>query len=337
MALLVGGLAFLCLLVLRPFLAPMVWATILAYATWPLYCRLRAPFRKFTTAAAAAMTLLVVSVGIVPFFALLVLMQRELVDAYRAFTVYLAQGPHELSAAVRDIPWLGPSLQESLNRYTLDPAAVGRELTAALQGWKWQFGALLGGVGRNLGKLFVALISLFFFYRDGDSIVQQIQRVANRFFDHRLDRYAHSVGTMTRAVLYGLLITAVAQGVIAGVGYWIFGLDAPAVLGALTGLLSIVPLIGTALVWAPAAVGLLIAGHTWKGILLLAWGSLLVHPVDNLLRPYLISSATRVPFLLVMFGALGGLTAFGLVGLFIGPVILGVASAIWREWATEAS
>jgi predicted PurR-regulated permease PerM len=337
MALLGGALAFLCLLVLRPFLTPMVWATILVYATWPLYCRFRAPFQRFTTAAAAAMTLLVISVGIVPFFALLVLVQHELVDAYRAFTAYLAQGPQELPTAVRDIPWFGAWLQESLNRYTLDPAAIGRELNDAVQGWKWQFGALLGGVGRNLGKLFVTVIILFFFYRDGDSIVRQIQRVANRFFDHRLDRYAHSAGMMTRAVLYGMLITAVAQGVIAGVGYWIFGLEAPALLGALTGLLSMAPLLGTAFVWAPAAVGLLVAGHIWKGILLLAWGTLLVHPVDNLLRPYLISSVTRVPFLLVMFGALGGLAAFGLVGLFIGPVILGVASAIWREWAAEPS
>ena len=89
------------------------------------------------------------------------------------------------------------------------------------------------------------------------------------------------------------------------------------------------------IVWAPAAVGLFLGGHAWKAVFLVAWGTLLVHPVDNLLRPYLISSVTRVPFLLVMFGALGGLAAFGLVGLFIGPVILGVASAIWREWATE--
>jgi predicted PurR-regulated permease PerM len=140
---------------------------------------------------------------------------------------------------------------------------------------------------------------------------------------------------MTRAVLYGLLITAVAQGIIAGIGYWIFGLEAPAVLGALTGLLSTAPLLGTAFIWAPLAAGLLLAGHTWKGLLLLAWGTLLVHPVDNLLRPYLISSVTRVPFLLVMFGALGGLAAFGLVGLFAGPVLLGVASAVWLEWATE--
>jgi predicted PurR-regulated permease PerM len=79
----------------------------------------------------------------------------------------------------------------------------------------------------------------------------------------------------------------------------------------------------------------MLAGHAWKGILLLMWGLLLVHPVDNLLRPLLISSVTRVPFLLVMFGALGGLAAFGLVGVFVGPVLLGIASAVWREWATD--
>lgn len=335
LALLVGVLALLCLLVLRPFLAPMVWATILAYASWPLYRRFRVPFRKFTGTAAAAMTLLVMAVAVVPLFALLVLVQHELGDAYRAFTAYLSHGPYELPAVVREIPGFGAWLQDRLNRYTLDPAAVGRELADALPGWKLQFGAILGGVGRNVGRLFITLVSLFFFYRDGDSIVRQIRRVAGRFFDDRLDRYARAAGIMTRAVLYGLLITAVAQGVIAGIGYRVFGLPAPAVLGALTGLFSMAPLLGTAFIWAPVAAGILAAGHTWKGILLLAWGALLVHPIDNLLRPYLISNVTRVPFLLVMLGALGGLTAFGLVGVFIGPVILGVASAIWREWAAE--
>ena len=106
-------------------------------------------------------------------------------------------------------------------------------------------------------------------------------------------------------------------------------------LGVLTGLLSAAPLLGTAFVWAPIGVGLVLAGHTWKGILLLAWGVLLVHPIDNVLRPLFISSVTRVPFLLVMFGALGGLAAFGLVGVFVGPVVLGIASAVWQEWVAE--
>ena len=335
LGLLLGALAVLCLLVLRPFLAPILWAAILAYVTWPLYCRLRVPFRKFGTAAASVMTLLVIAVGIVPLLWLLVLLQHELVDAYRSFSAYLSEGPHRLPAAIRDLPWFGAWLQERLDRYTTEPAAVGREISSGLQLWSAQLAALLGGAGRNVAKLIVAMLTLFFFYRDGDSMVRQIERVGRRFFDDRLDRYVQAGSVMTRTMVYGLLITAMAQGVIAGVGYWIFGLDTPAVLGVLTGLLSTAPLLGTAFVWAPIGVGLVLAGHTWKGFLLLAWGVLLVHPIDNVLRPLFISSVTRVPFLLVMFGALGGLAAFGLVGVFVGPVVLGIASAVWQEWVAE--
>ena len=335
LGLLLGALAVLCLLVLRPFLAPILWAAILAYVTWPLYCRLRVPFRKFGNAAASVMTLLVIAVGIMPLLWLLVLLQHELVDAYRSFSAYLSEGPHRLPAAIRDLPWFGAWLQERLARYTTEPAAVGREISSGLQLWSGWLAALLGGAGRNVAKLIVALLTLFFFYRDGDSMIRQIGRVGRRFFDDRLDCYVHAGGVMTRAVVYGLLITALAQGVIAGVGYWVFGLEAPAVLGVLTGLLSAAPLLGTAFVWAPIGVGLVLAGHTWKGILLLAWGVLLVHPIDNVLRPLFISSVTRVPFLLVMFGALGGLAAFGLVGVFVGPVVLGIASAVWQEWVAE--
>jgi predicted PurR-regulated permease PerM len=280
------------------------------------------------------MTLAVASLAIVPLVWLLMLVQHELLDAYRDLTAYLAQGPHTLPAVIRDLPLAGPWLQDSLDRYGNDPSALGREITLGLQRWSGQLTALLGDVGRNLGKLFVALLTLYFFYRDGDALVDQFRRVANRFLHDRMERPLQAAGLMTRAVVYGLLITAFAQGLVAGIGYRIVGLDAPALLGALTGLLSTAPLLGTAFVWAPLAVGLLIAGHTWKALVLLAWGTLLVHPTDNILRPLLISNVTRVPFLLVMFGALGGLVAFGLIGVFVGPILLGIATAIWNEWAT---
>ncbi len=335
LAILVGVLAVLCVLVLRPFLAPILWAAILAYVTWPLYRRLRLPFGKFNNTAAALMTLLVVAGAIAPLLWLLVLIQHELVDAYRNVSAYLSQGPHELPRAILNIPWFGSWLQDSLDRYAGDPAALVREITSGFQDWKGELGALLGGLGRSMGKVFIALLTLYFFYRDGDAVVRQIHRIGRRFFDDRLDRYIRAAGVMTRAVVYGFLVTALAQGVIAGVGYWIFGLEAPALLGALTGLLSTAPLLGTAFIWAPLGVGLVLAGHMWRGILLLAWGVLLVHPTDNVLRPLLISSVARVPFLLVIFGAFGGLLAFGLVGVFVGPVLLGVASAVWLEWSAE--
>ena len=331
--LLLGLLGLLCLLVLKPFFAPIVWAAILAYATWPAYRQLRKALREFNGTAAALMTVLVIGSVVLPLVWLLVLVRAELADAYRQVAGFLSQRPHALPPMVRDIPWLGAKLQEGIDQYTTDPAALARDVTGWLRSSAALFAAMLGDVGRNVGKILLTLVTLFFFYRDGDAIVQQTHSIVKRFFGDRLDRYADTAGTMTRAMLYGFLITAFAQGLIAGIGYWIVGLEAPVVLGTLTGALSALPVLGTALVWAPIGVKLLVTGPIWKGIVLLAWGAVLVHPTDNLLRPLLISNATRVPFMLVMLGAIGGLAAFGLVGVFVGPVLLGIAIAIWRELA----
>lgn len=333
LGLLLGLLGLLCLFVLRPFFAPIAWAAILAYASWPLYRRLRSRARTFNATAAFLMTLLVTCSVVVPVLWLLVLVREEFVQASRQLADFLSHGPHSLPTVIRDIPWIGRNLQSALDQYTTDPAVLEREVTRWLQISAGRLATMLGEVGRNLAKLLLAMTTLFFFYRDGDTIVRETQRIVSRFFGDRLDRYVGTAGTMTRAVLYGLLVTAFAQGLIAGIGYRIVGLEAPVLLGVLTGVLSAVPLFGTAIVWGPIGVGLLATGPLWKGIVMLAWGAVLVHPTDNLLRPLLISNVTRVPFLLAMFGAIGGLSAFGLVGLFVGPILLGVAMAIWREWA----
>jgi predicted PurR-regulated permease PerM len=156
-----------------------------------------------------------------------------------------------------------------------------------------------------------------------------------RFFGDRLDPYVATMATMTRSVVYGLIVTAFAQGLVAGIGYAIVGISASILLGALTGLLSVVPMVGTGVVWGSLSVYLAVTGHLWKAVILAVWGLLLVHPTDNVLRPLLISNATRVPFLLVMFGVLGGMAAFELVGAFVGPIILAMGLAAWREWAME--
>lgn len=292
------------------------------------------PFGRRTNLAPALMTLVLAALAVVPLLGVLLLLQRELADAYRESAEFLSRGPHALPAAIRDIPALGAWLQGAFDRYSRDPAVLARELTGDLQHWGGQLAAFLGGVGRNVGKVAITILTLFFFYRDGDSLLDQAPRVIRRFFGDRLDRSIATAGAMTRAVIHGFLVTAFGQGLIAGIGYWIFGVEAPVLLGVLTGILSIAPVIGTAFVWGPVAVGLALTGHYWRSFLLLVWCSLLVHPVDNLVRPLLISNVTRVPFLLVMFGVIGGLAAFGFVGLFVGPVLLGIATAIWSDWAS---
>jgi len=336
LALLLAGLALLCLLILAPFITPIVWAAILAYASWPLYHRLRRLLHGYRTLAALLMTLILGCAVVVPVLWILALVQGELITAYQALTKYLAQGPQAVPNFLARIPWLGPKIQETTDRLAADPSVLTQELSTWMLSWASDVGRLLSSVGRNIVKLTLTLLTLFFFYRDGETITTQADQIIQGFFADRLDPYVVTAAKMTRAVVYGLLITAITQGVLAGIGYWVVGLAAPVLLGALTGILSIVPLVGTAIVWVPVGIYLLSTGLVWKGIVMLVWGAVLVHPADQVLRPILISSATRVPFLLVMFGALGGLEAFGLIGLFTGPVVLAIAMAIWREWTVRA-
>jgi predicted PurR-regulated permease PerM len=281
------------------------------------------------------MTLVMTCAVVIPVLWLLFLVQGELSDAYQALNGYLTHGPKMLPPVIRDIPWLGSLLQDQLLRYTSDPAELSRAVVSWMQRSAAGLARLLGDIGRNFLKMLLTILTLFFLYRDGDTVTRQARVVVHRFFGDRMDRYAATAGVMTRAVLYGLFASASAQGVVAGIGYRVVGVESPALLGVLTAAASIVPGIGTALVFLPVSVWLLATGSIWKGLQLVAWGSVLVHPIDNFLRPLLISNATQVPFLLVMFGVIGGLTTLGMVGIFVGPVLLGIAMAVWREWAEE--
>jgi predicted PurR-regulated permease PerM len=336
LAILLVGLGLLCLLTLWPFVTPIVWAAILAYASWPLYRRLRHWIHGMHTISALLMTLLLGGAVIVPVLWIMVLVQRELIGAYQTLSKYLAEGSHTLPTFLANIPWLGEQLQEWMDRYPSDPAAVKEDLSTYTLSWARNIGGILSSVGRNVARMSLTLITLFFFFRDGTTIARQADHVIKRFFAERIDRYIGIAGRMTRAVVYGLLITSLLQGAIAAIGYWIVGLGAPVLLGFLTGILSVVPMVGTAIVWLPVGIWLLSTSHVAQGIVILVWGLVLVYPADNVLRPILISSAVRVPFLLVMFGALGGLQAFGLMGLFIGPVLLATGLALWREWSERS-
>jgi predicted PurR-regulated permease PerM len=144
----------------------------------------------------------------------------------------------------------------------------------------------------------------------------------------------HAAGMTTRAVVYGVLLTALVQGFVAGLGYWVAGIKSPVILGVITAILALIPFC-TPIAWGLAGCWLLVQGHTSAAIGIWLWGALVVSQLDNVLRPIFISSVSPIPFLLVLFGVLGGLLAFGLVGLFIGPIVLAVAWAVWREWAAH--
>jgi predicted PurR-regulated permease PerM len=332
---LLGGLLLLSYAVLHLFIVPVAWAVIIAYATWPAHRQLRSRMPRYPTITALLMTLLLSAAFVLPALWIGMLLRTEVGVAIAAVTAQIREGAFALPEFIRALPWIGDDLQAMVVELTREPEALRAQLTEWVRQGSDLVLTLIGDVGRNAAKLGFALITVFFLYRDGERVLEQVVAVLRRFLGERLDPYLAAVGGMTKAVVWGLIATAIGQGVVAGLGYWWAGVPAPVLMGAITAVIAMIPF-GTPFAWGSVGVWLLVSGNTVEGIGLLLWGALVVSWVDNLVRPLVISNATRIPFLLVMFGVLGGLAAFGLVGLFLGPVVLAVLMAVWREWLEES-
>lgn len=328
---LLAALGLLTLLVLQPVLASIAWACVLAFTAWPLYARLR---RRLGERATLSASILTVGLGlsvVLPLIWLLAMLRSELMQAYAVVTAYLTQGPHEMPSWLRAVPWVGDTLQAVLDDLSRGPQRVTDRIGGILQRQSGALLGLLGDAGRNALKLGLALITVLFLFRDGERLVKQLHRALLRVVGPPADRYLAAVAETTRAVVNGLVVSAMAQATLAGVGYWAAGVQAAVLLAAVTGIVAMIPW-GTPLVWVPVALWLAANGHYAAGVGLFLWGLLAVSWIDNLLRPLLISSGASMPLPIVMFGVLGGGAAFGLIGLFVGPVVLAIGVAVWREW-----
>jgi predicted PurR-regulated permease PerM len=320
--------------VLSPFLASLAWAGILAYVTWPLHQWLchRLPGRD--NLAALLMTLGVAATLLLPMVWVLITLVADLAAASTTFKQISAHGLPPLPAGVSAWPG-GEWIVAQYQRVQADPEWVRAQIAALGLADVANLRNVAGDVGRNVGKFGLAVFALFFLYRNGDSVLTQFRGVATRWLGEAAPGYIQAVGVTVRAVVFGIVLTALAQGVLAGLGYWAAGVAAPALWGVITALVSLIPFVGP-VVWVGLSLGLLAQGETQAALGLFLWGALVVSWVDNLIRPLVISGPTRIPFLLVFLGVLGGLNAFGLIGLFLGPVLLAVSVAIWREWLVHS-
>jgi len=335
---LLGVLLGICYLVLRPFAKPLAWTAILAYVTWPLHRQVRAVLGGRRRAAALVTTAAVTSLLVVPTIGAASLLHAELTAAYRVLAqVFDGQDSRPLLDFAARMPFVGDQLQRWLSSHVQDPAWLPAQLAALAQRWSSELLTLAGGIARTSAQLLLMLVILFFVYRDGELAVAQMRQLASRYLSDTMDPYVRSAGSMVRVVVFGSLVTALAQGAVAGAGYWTFSVGSPVLLAVLTALVALVPIFGTSLVYVPLCAGLVLSGDLWSGLGVLIWCLVLVHPIDNIMRPLLISSSAKIPFLFAMLGALGGLSAFGLIGLFIGPVSLALLMAVWDTWVADAA
>lgn len=326
-ALAIGVATFL---IMRPFIVPLLWAAILAFVTWPLYRRLLQRTGHPQLAAGTFALLVAFAFGI-PVVLVLANLASELSDI--ALRVIAWQQAGAQPPAWIGEHWLGQrALQTLRDSHLLDPGRLGETFATAGNAIAGSVVGLAGSIARNVFKFGVMIVGLYGFYVSGERIVELGRRLAPLLFPAAPERFVESIGESVRAVMFGLTGTAIVQGLLAGIGMAVANVPSPVALGTATALTAILPFGGSA-VTLLASAWLAANGRYVAAIALAVWGLVVVSSLDNVLRPLLISGRAPIPFVVVFLGILGGLSAFGVIGIFLGPVLLSVAFTLLAQFA----
>jgi len=328
------GLLAATVWVLQPFLVPAAWAAIAAYVTWPIYARLRA-WTKRPALTAGLMTFLLAAIVAIPVGWLLVVLATEATGVATRLQEWAAQGA-PAPEWVTTRPWLEVRVQELRESPLFGHEALGEWIGRYGSDLSVRAVALTGGIARNLFEFMITTVVLFALYLDGERIGAQVRRLATLLLPSDDPGLIDHVGEIVRAVVFGLLGTAIVQGVLAGIGFWVLDVPSAVFLGFATVLTALLPG-GPALIWGGTCVWLYAEGRVGATIGLGLYGALVVSTVDNVLRPILISGSTSIPFMLVFLGVLGGLVSLGLLGMFVGPVLLAVGFGLLAEFPARYS
>ena len=329
---------YLLYIIVSPFLAALGWAAVIVIATYPIYKRLFKLFRTKPTISAVIMTVFVFLIIVIPATLLVGTLVREVTHAQQVISQWSDTQPAVTLDRVLNHPWVAPvvtQLQDLVRASNIDlkDAAIqgARRITSFL------LDALRGAVMQAalfLFQLILILISLFFLYRDGPKLTKAF--LSTLPIPENQKAHIHgTVESLVSAVVIGVLVTATIQGLLSGIGYWFVGLPSPALLGTLSAICALIPVVGSALVWIPTVAYLLLSGDKIYGFVLLGWCILVVGAVDNFLRPLLISGRSGLSFTLMALGGIGGLAAFGFFGLVAGPVIIAVFMLVLEMYQSE--
>lgn len=329
-----AGAAF-CLYLASPFLPAILGALLLAVLFAPVQARLEQRCGGRRSLAAFLVILIVLVAVLIPAATVSIAGLRELRDLYGQLNARSAAGGGWLAQIERTagpgLDWLATRTgipAEEIRASVVDRlAAVGGSLLRSTT-------AVAASLTEAVVQTVVAIMTLFFLLRDGPGILAHIRANSPLSADQTAE-LIDSSGAAIAANVYGVLAVALAQGSLAGVGYWLTGLHAPILWALVTALFSMVPLIGTSAVWVPAVLMLLAAGDYGRAALLGVWSAALVGMADNVVRPWVIGQRTNASPLLVFFALLGGAKLFGLAGLFIGPVVLSVTAVLLKFWSAS--
>ena len=333
--LLVVAVTVLFLAVTWPFFKPLLLGALLAGLFHPLYRWITRLFGGRRSLGAAVTLLVLLVLGLGPLSAFLgIVLQQALTMSDQAIP-WLTQ---HLGAAstfnvqewlVKKFPALAkymPSQEQLLEQVGTAAKTAGAFLVAFAS-------RMTATTAAFLLNLFVMLYAMFFFFRDGDKILERIFYYTP-LSDEDETRMLTQLASITRATVKGTLVIGIIQGALAGIAFWVAGIEGAALWGTIMTILAIIPGIGAALVWVPAAIILFVTGQHLTAILLATWCAAVVGTVDNFLRPMLVGRDAKMPDLLILIGTLGGLFLFGLIGFIVGPIVCGLFLTVWDIYGT---
>jgi predicted PurR-regulated permease PerM len=327
--LLAAATLYLSFVIARPFLTPILTAALLSIAIYPPFIRMVRHIQNRTLAALLTTVLVLVALLVPP-----VLIANKLAQETRALYGYLKEQRSEgdgwreylASIAERPLGWVATRTgisQEQLRQAVLDRL---QSVSAALLDWAK---SLAVNLTETILDTVIMLFTLFFLLRDGDKIRERLGSLLP-LEPRRYNQLVETVSESVIANIYGVLAVALAQGVLAAIGYTIAGLPSVGIWSVATALFSMVPLVGSAAVWGSAVIYLLVTAQWGMALFMLAWGVGVISLADNIVRPLVLSGRVKLNTLLVFFSLLGGMRAFGVVGLFLGPIIVSVTMALLR-------
>ena len=332
---LIGGLLLACFWILRPFLPALIWASMIVIATWPMLLIVQEKVRGRRPAVMVMMGLLVL-VFVIPFtlaVSTIVTNVPQLTEFGKQVATFEIPSPPDW---VEQVPLIGSQAAEYWQKAAAtDPGEITRRLTPYMRSLATWLLAQAGSFGMMVVHFILTLILAALLYRNGETAASMVRRLAHRIAEERGENATLLAAMAIRAVAQGVVITALAQSILAGLGLAVVGIPYASLLTALIFMLTIAQ-IGPGPVLIPATIWLFWSGSSGWGTAMLIW-SVIVMGMDGFLRPILIRRNANLPLLLIFAGVIGGLIAFGIIGLFIGPVLLAVCYTLMTAWIEEGS
>jgi len=327
--LLVAAVTVAFVWVIWPFYGAVLWGAAIAILFAPLHRKIRARLDNRANVAAGATLLIIVAIVILPLILVGMLLVRQAAGVYERLQAGTVNFQNYFQEFAESAGWI----TGLLNHIGISSMGDLQErLAAGLRAVSQLLAEQLVLLGQNtlafVIGLFVMLYLLFFLLRDGDALARRLNDAVPLRPEQRR-ALADKFTTVIRAMIKGTLAVAVVQGALGGLIFWLLGIPAPALWGVVMGILSLLPAVGSPIVWGPVAIYLLATGDVWQGLLLLAYGALVIGLIDNVLRPILVGKDTRIPDYVVLISTLGGLAVFGVNGLLLGPVIAALFLAVW--------